>query len=250
MTEISLLIPIFNVEKTITQVINRLIDLMNNIPYSYEIILINDGSTDSTLNKINKYVNTSNIKIISYKNNIGKGHALKHGIKFVNSKYTVFLDGDLEISASNITDYVKSLQNSDIAIASKQHPSSLVNRPIARKIFSLAFRTLVNSLTGLTASDTQSGFKAFKSSAIKKIAPLLSVKKYAFDVELLVIAKILNMKIVELPVYLTMDAKFGVNNIFRMFIDLLGITYRLRIIRWYHKSLNNPNVKYKPIINW
>ena len=42
---------------------------MNNIPYSYEIILINDGSTDSTLNKINKYVNTSNIKIISYKNN-------------------------------------------------------------------------------------------------------------------------------------------------------------------------------------
>ena len=182
MTEISLLIPIFNVEKTITQVINRLINLMNNIPYSYEIILINDGSTDSTLNKINKYVNTSNIKIISYKNNIGKGHALKHGIKFVNSKYTVFLDGDLEISASNITDYVKSLQNSDIAIASKQHPSSLVNRPIARKIFSLAFRTLVNSLTGLTASDTQSGFKAFKSSAIKKIAPLLSVKKYAFEV--------------------------------------------------------------------
>ena len=160
------------------------------------------------------------------------------------------MDGDIEISASNITDYVKSLQNSDIAIASKQHPSSLVNRPIARKIFSLAFRTLVNSLTGLTASDTQSGFKAFKSSAIKKIAPLLSVKKYAFDVELLVIAKILNMKIVELPVYLTMDAKFGVNNIFRMFIDLLGITYRLRIIRWYHKSLNNPNVKYKPIINW
>ena len=86
MTEISLLIPIFNVEKTITNVINRLINLMNNIPYSYEIILINDGSTDSTLNKINKYVNTSNIKIISYKNNIGKGHALKHGIKFVNSK--------------------------------------------------------------------------------------------------------------------------------------------------------------------
>ena len=124
MTEISLLIPIFNVEKTITKVINRLINLMNNIPYSYEIILINDGSTDSTLNKINKYVNTSNIKIISYKNNIGKGHALKHGIKFVNSKYTVFLDGDLEISASNITDYVKSLQNSDIAIASKQHPNS------------------------------------------------------------------------------------------------------------------------------
>ena len=66
MTEISLLIPIFNVEKTITQVINRLINLMNNIPYSYEIILINDGSTDSTLNKINKYVNTSNIKIISF----------------------------------------------------------------------------------------------------------------------------------------------------------------------------------------
>ena len=52
MTEISLLIPIFNVEKTITQVINRLINLMNNIPYSYEIILINDGSSDETQKKL------------------------------------------------------------------------------------------------------------------------------------------------------------------------------------------------------
>ena len=250
MPQISLLIPIFNVEKTIIRVIDRLIDLLTNVNYSYEIILINDGSTDLTLDQIKNYINNSNIRVLSYKNNVGKGHALKSGIKFVTGKYTVFLDGDLEISASNINDYVQGLQNSDIAIASKQHPNSIVTRPIARKVFSLAFRTLVNSLTGLNASDTQSGFKAFKSSALKQIAPLLTVKKYAFDVELLVIAKILNMKIVELPVYLTMDAKFGFKNIIRMFIDLLGITYRLRINRWYHKSLNNPNVKHKPIINW
>ena len=84
--------------------------------------------------------------------------------------------------------------------------------------------------------DTQVGLKAIRRNVFVNIFPRLAVKRYAIDVELLTVAKLFNLKVVELPVNMRIECSFNVKELFRMFIDLLGIAYRLRVIRWYESS--------------
>jgi len=79
---------------------------------------------------------------------------------------------------------------------------------------------------------------------------LVSVKRYAFDVELLAVARLLKLRVVELPVKIRLGSLFSARQVIRMLVDVLGITYRLRVIRWYQKNLHNRQPKYKPIIEW
>ena len=81
--------------------------------------------------------------------------------------------------------------------------------------------------------------------------PLISVKKYAFDVELLVVAKLLKLKIVELPAIVTLGNGFRKRHMLRMLVDLLGISYRLRMKRWYQINIAKRKVDpYRPIMKW
>jgi hypothetical protein len=97
---------------------------------------------------------------------------------------------------------------------------------------------------------TQAGFKVFRRTALQRIIPLLSVKRYAFDAELLTVANLLGMKIVEIPAFVKLESRFRSGNIMRMFVDVLGIAFRLRIRRWYQRNLDGRNGKYKPFLNW
>jgi hypothetical protein len=109
---------------------------------------------------------------------------------------------------------------------------------------------LREAVAGVRVSDTQSGFKAFRREALVKIMALVSVKRYAFAVELVVVAKLLKLRIVELPVRIRLGGLFSARQVVRMLVDLLGITYRLRVIHWYQKNLYNARATYKPIIKW
>ena len=93
----------------------------------------------------------------------------------------------------------------------------------------------VRLLTGVNLKDTQAGLKAVRKRAFDEVFPRLAVKRYAFDVELLAVAKLYGLRIVEMPVKLKMDAKFDFKEIWKMFVDLLGIAYRLRLIHWYQR---------------
>jgi hypothetical protein len=106
---------------------------------------------------------------------------------------------------------------------------------------------LREAVAGVRVSDTQSGFKAFRSEALAKAMSLVSVKHYAFDVELLAVAKLLKLRIVEVPVRIRLGSLFSARQVVRMLVDLLGITYRLRVIRWYQKNLYNARATYRPI---
>ena len=118
------------------------------------------------------------------------------------------------------------------------------------KFLSLGFNILERALTGVRATDTQAGLKAAKSATLYRILPLLSVKKYAFDAELLAVASLLDLRIRELPVFIQLRASFSIRKVFRMLIDLLGIAYRLRIKRWYQKNMVTMSKTYSPIIPW
>ena len=111
-----------------------------------------------------------------------------------------------------------------------------------RNFLSIGFNNFVRFLLSLPIKDTQAGFKVLRRSALQKILPLLSVKRYAFDVELLVVAtEICHYKVVELPAKVDLQGGFRLGNIIRMVIDMLGIVYRLKIKHWYqdnHKKIS------------
>jgi glycosyltransferase involved in cell wall biosynthesis len=214
-----------------------LMGLLTVLDTDYELILINDGSTDNTeLDLLEEEKLDQRIKVLSYKENRGKGHAVKIGV--LNSKGDIvsFLDGDLDISPSEIKNYINELEGCDLVIASKAHPLSVITAPFVRKMLSRMFSVLVRLAVGINIKDTQSGLKLGNGVALRKIFNVMLVKRYAFDVEMLAVASRLNLKIKESPIKITLDCSFKFREMVNMFIDVLGISYRLRIIHFYQKS--------------
>jgi len=149
------------------------------------------------------------------------------------------MDSDLDIDSRLVGHYVKALSNADIVVASKWHCQSNVDIPLIRRILSHGFNVLVKLLTGIRLSDTQTGLKAIRRSAFVDVFPRLAVKRFAFDVELLALANLRGLRVAELPINIRMRSLFSSRDVWRMLVDLFGITYRLRVLRWYQRSLVN-----------
>jgi glycosyltransferase involved in cell wall biosynthesis len=248
--KISVIMPAYNEEAVIVGSISDIKKRTSSLGREFEIIVVDDGSTDATRRVAEAAVNDQRIRVVGYGTNKGKGHALRFGFKHATGEFTLFADSDSEISPDRILPYLSALENAEIAIASKRHPQSKVQVPIVRRILSYYFNMITRIVTGLNVSDTQTGLKAVRSSAFYRIVPFLSVKRYAFDVEFLVVASLMGMRIRQLPVEITLDATFSIRKIVRMMVDLLGITYRLRVKRWYQTNLRRFDNTYAPLINW
>lgn len=234
---ISVIIPVFNEESKISSLLARIKNILSETSLEYELIVINDGSTDNTGKVILEEERLDKrVKVLSYDENRGKGHAVKMGVLSSKGDVVSFVDGDLDISPAQIKDYLKELEGCDLVIASKAHPLSVINAPIIRKILSKTFNILVRMAVGIDIKDTQSGLKVGNGSALRKIFKVMLVKRYAFDVEMLAIASNLNLKMKESPINMTLNSSFNIAEMIKMFIDVLGISYRLRIIRFYQKS--------------
>jgi dolichol-phosphate mannosyltransferase len=240
---ISFVVPAYNEALHIEDTLGALDAVIKTKNLPYEIVVVDDGSIDKTyLNAIRYADRNTHVKVLSYPKNRGKGYAVKKGFLNTNGNIVFFTDSDMEIDFDNIIDYVKALENGDIVIASKKHKDSHIHVPLSRKLMSQCFMTLVHLLTGIPQKDTQSGLKAMKKSAFIDIIPRLAVKRYAFDVELLAVANLYGLRVVELPVNIKLDAKFKPREVWHMLIDLIGIAYRLRIIHWYQREIPKKNI--------
>jgi len=236
--ELSFVIPAYNEESFIENALGTLDEAVKSRKLQYEIVVVDDGSNDKTLLRATTYANRNgHVRVVSYNNNVGKGYAIKKGFMQTNGDVVVFADSDMEIDLGTVTKYVDALKNGDIVVATKWHPDSRVSMPLKRRILSHGFNVLVRVLTGAKLKDTQVGLKAMNKSAFKSIFPRLCVKRYAFDVELLSVANLYGLRIVEMPTQLRIKGLFNLKDMFRMFIDLLGIAYRLKVIHWYQRPL-------------
>lgn len=240
--ELSFVVPAYNEEDFIEDTLETLETIIRDKNLPYEILVVDDGSGDNTLVKARRYAGKNgHVRVVSYSKNVGKGYAVKTGFMKSNGNVVIFADSDMEIDLRTISEYLEALNQGDIVIASKLHSDSQVKVPLSRRILSGSFNGLVRLLTGVPLKDTQSGLKAMKKSAFIDIFPRLAVKRYAFDVELLAVAHLYGLKVVEMPVNIKLDAKFKPTEMWHMFLDLLGIAYRLRIIHWYQRSLSKKN---------
>ena len=247
--KISIIMPAYNEAFVIAKSIRNVKKMFHSVGMDYEIIVVDDGSTDGT-GLIIEDLNDREVKLVHYSNNRGKGHAFKAGFQGVTGEFTFLIDSDSEIRPRNLASFIRALGTADIAIGSKKHPASRVRTPAVRKILSASLRVLVRMCIGIKFSDSQAGFKAARSSSIYKIVPLMSVKRYAFDIEFLTIASLLGLRVVELPIEIELNVIASPKRIVRTLIDILGITYRLRLRRWYQNNIREMSNTYNPIIRW
>lgn len=240
--DLSFVVPAYNEEGLIEDMLFSLDDVVKDMMLPYEIVVVDDGSEDATLTRAMRYASRNgHVKVVSYVKNMGKGYAVKTGFMQATGGVVVFADSDREIDLGTISSYLAALKHGDIVIASKWHPDSVVSMPLPRKIMSHSFNVIVRLLTGVPLKDTQAGLKAMKKSAFVDIFPRLAVKRYAFDAELLSVAHLYGLRVVEMPVHIKMDASFSARQVWKMFVDLLGIAYRLRVIHWYQRQFPTKN---------
>jgi len=169
---------------------------------------------------------------------MGKGHAINYGFDLARGDYVLFLDADLDLHPSQVEDFLKLIREkkADLVMGSKMHKGSQVNYPLTRRILSIGYYFLIRVLFNLPVKDTQTGLKLFRYEALKKGLSKIVVKKYAFDLELLVVLNKYNFKIVEAPIFLKPTRKFGrigIKDIYYIILDTIAIFYRLYFRRYY-----------------
>jgi glycosyltransferase involved in cell wall biosynthesis len=222
--------PAFNEQDHIEEAIRRVDCAVRQLGLMYEIIVVDDGSLDRTLDKVlNCARSNRRVRVVSYGKNQGKGFALRTGFCYANGEIIIFIDSDLDVDPTQMGEYVEALKSADMVIASKWHPQSEIEMSSSRRLLSHGFNTLVKLLTTVSVNDTQVGLKAMRRKALEKTFSRLAVKRYAYDVELLTIANLEKVKVVEFPITLSVTEEFKLKEILRMLMDLLGIAYRLRI---------------------
>ncbi|MBO3755309.1 MAG: glycosyltransferase [Candidatus Brockarchaeota archaeon] len=235
---ISLIMPAYELEDRIAEAIEKVEKTVSTITDEYEIIVVDDGSKDKTYRRALTRAENPHIRVYRHPVNLGKGAAIRTGVMNATMEYTVFLDADMDVDPGGLRKIVKALRSGDIVVCSKRHPGSVYRAPFMRKLLSVSFNTLVKLLMGIRLGDTQTGFKAFRTEALRRIMGAIVVKRYAFDVEVLAIANMLKMRIVEAPVRIEQKSMFSFKAAMQMLIDIMGIFYRLRVLRWYQRNLN------------
>lgn len=254
---VSLIIPAFKQEKTIEKDIVRIKKVMDQLRHDYEIIVVVDGRVDQTYENARKN-KSPKIIVTGYKHNHGKGYAIRYGMVRSKGKIVGFIDSGMDLNPNGLSLLLENFQwnNADIIIGSKRHPLSKVNYPPDRKLISFLSQVFIRTLFGLNVRDTQVGMKFFKREVIEDVFPRLLVKKFAFDIEMLVVAYSLGYKrIFEAPVELNFSFKGSIvsKNILKELLkalwDCLAIYYRLKIIHYYDIK-NKRKWKYDPELNF
>lgn len=240
---LSLIIPAYKQEKTIVENIKKLDRVLSTLHYKYEIIVIVDGFLDKTYQRLKK-IRKRNIKAFGYKKNQGKGYAVKYGMLKARGDVVGFIDSgmDINLAAIPLLLDLMTFHDADIVLGSKLHPESKVNYPFVRRVLSWGYRTLTQLIFGFVVRDTQVGLKFFRKKVVKDVLPRILVKKFAFDVEVLAVARARGFtKIYEGPVKLDFSGVSSITStnfwkvIFSMLWDTVAIFYRLKILRFYDK---------------
>jgi dolichyl-phosphate beta-glucosyltransferase len=175
---------------------------MDSRGLDYEVIVVDDGSTDGTagLAKTSGLSRVGRLTVLSNGKNMGKGFSVKRGVEKARGEYVLFSDADLSTPISEIEKLLAGLKGgADVAIGSRSAVDSqvVVRQPIFRQTMGKVFNFLVRFILGERISDTQCGFKAFRAHAAKSLFSEMSVAGFAFDAELLFLARKRGLKVIE-----------------------------------------------------
>ena len=197
--DLSVVVPSYNEAKTIRRTLPELYNYLKTLPWSFELIAGNDGSTDNTEEVIRAFVKThKNTKYAGYAKNRGKGAILNECFSKAKGDIQLFIDADLSIEKTLIPTLVMALHKGDIAIASKHLRGAKVAYPFIRRITSSGYGLLTRVLFNVPLKDFQCGLKAFRKDVLHKLLPAKN-QRFLWDTEILVRAFRKHYKIIEIP---------------------------------------------------
>ncbi len=226
---LSVVIPAYNEERRIGKTIKKIIRYLGNKKTSYELIIVDDGSKDATVNVINKF-RSKRIKVLRNNSNRGKGYSVKRGILYSKGDYSLFTDADLSTPIEELEKLSGYLPKYDIVIGSRKAEESKIveSQPFWRVFAGNMFPLVVKILMGMNIKDTQCGFKLFNMKTCRKIFEKQGINGFGFDVELLYLAKKHNLKIKDVGVKWYNDSETKVKFIRHsasMFFELVKIKF-------------------------
>jgi dolichyl-phosphate beta-glucosyltransferase len=231
---LSVIIPAYNEEKRLPRTLREINDYLSRQNFDYEIIVVSDGSTDRTCEVVESLKSQiQKLKIICEKINRGKGYGVKIGMLNAKGKFRLFTDADNSTPISEIEKFWPEFEKgADVVIASRDLKGAILDPPqtLFRRFVGEVFKYLRKIIVGLwEIEDTQCGFKCFKGEVAEKIFPKCKIERFAFDPEVLLIAKKMGFKIKEVPVYWKNDlqSKVKFKSMVKMLIDLFKIRINL-----------------------
>ncbi len=227
---ISIVIPAYNEAERIGPAIKTISDYFSSKAKSFEILVVNDGSKDTTNHVVLDWAKRiQGVKLLDSSINQGKGASVKKGIIHASNALILLTDADLSTPIEEFEKLFPWIQNGyDIVIGSRGMKESeiILRQPWYRQIMGKTFNILVRTLIINNFRDTQCGFKLFKHEVAREIFEASKINGFAFDVEILFIAKKMGYKTMEVPVRWIDSPRSKVNLVrdpFKMFLDLLKI---------------------------
>ena len=230
---LSIIIPAHNEENRLPGTLEQMFDFLEKQNFSYEVLVVENGSGDRTFEIARAFADLHPHFHVIQNDSRGKGLAIQRGVREVRGDYIFFCDADLSMPVEEIVKFIPpQLDSVDSAIASREAPgSNRIDEPYYRHLTGRVFNTLIRWLVLPGLQDTQCGFKCIRAKVARDVYPYQTLTGWAFDVELLYIARLHGYQIIEIPIdwYFNADSKI---NIFRdsprMFLDLLKIRQNAR----------------------
>lgn len=226
---LSIIIPAYNEADRINKTLLSIEEYLKGKLFSYEIIVVDDGSIDKTYDLLKDTKKTiTSLRIIKLPENKGKGFAVKEGMTNSLGEIRLFMDADGSTSIEEIEKLIPFIgKGNDVVIGSRIIEGSVkkIKQNYIREFLGWLYRILVHFIFDLTIKDTQNGFKLFTAKSAQKIFSSLEIKGWGFDMEILLIAKKMNYSIKEVPIVWVNDPRSKLNflHMIKMLEDLLFV---------------------------
>lgn len=226
--QISFVIPAKDEEESIKPLVNQILEVMKKLHKKYEIIFIDDGSTDFTFEEIKKIIKSNNnIKVIRHRSNFGKSIALQNGFNLSQGEIVITMDSDLQDDPKEIPKFIKKIEEGyDLVSGWKKKRNDPISKVIPSRIINYAIRML----TGVKLHDINCGFKAYNKNVIKNLN--LYGDLYRF---IPILANRKGYKITEIVVNhrnrIHGKSKYGWRRFISGFLDLLTVFFLVRYLK-------------------
>jgi glycosyltransferase involved in cell wall biosynthesis len=238
--DLTVVVPYFNPGDRVRETVDELVRTLSGTGATFEVIAVSDGSTDGSEQAL-AGMPANLVQTVRLQRNHGKGEALRVGFTMGRGRFLGFIDADGDLPPDQVTmlaaiAHDASTPAPDVVLGSKRHPASQVVYPPLRRLYSWVWQQLVLALFGLHVRDTQTGLKLVRREVLADVLPRMLEKRFAFDLELLVVASRLGYRqFVEVPVRIRQ--RFGSTvsprAVAGMLADLFAIFYRLRVSHHY-----------------
>jgi dolichyl-phosphate beta-glucosyltransferase len=236
---LSLVIPAYNEECRLLPSLQRVDQYLSTRPYASELVLVDDGSTDGTAELVRAFTSSApdrvQIRVLAHERNRGKGAAVRTGCLAAQGEYVVFTDMDLAVPVEEVGRVLERLEAGvDVAVGTRLHPGGQDMRssqPLLRRLAGRLF-VLVRRLVAVPEfHDTQCPLKGFRRQAARRLFAAQRLSGWAFDVELLYLAKRWGLRVEEVPVRWDHIAGSHVGLRPLVAVQVLWDLLRLRLLR-------------------